>query len=61
MTSMLSRAIATLRVWLGFNDPSENHPHAAHGWLLPPVALARARTPARAAVPHDRLKPGRQQ
>jgi hypothetical protein len=43
MTSMLSRAIAALRVWLGFNDPSENHPYEAHGWLLPPVALARAR------------------
>lgn len=47
MTSMLSRAIAALRVWFGFNDPSENHPHQAHGWLLPAVALARARTNAR--------------
>jgi hypothetical protein len=50
MTSMLSRAIAAVRVWLGFNDPSENHAYEAHGWLLPPVALARARMPARATT-----------
>jgi hypothetical protein len=50
MTSMLSRAIAAVRVWLGFNDPSENHAYEAHGWLLPPVALARARTNPRGAT-----------
>jgi hypothetical protein len=43
MTSLLSRAIAAVRVWLGMNDPSENHPYQSHGWLLPPPALVRAR------------------
>lgn len=43
MTSMLSRAIAAVRVWLGFNDPSENRLYPEHGWLLPPVSMARAR------------------
>jgi hypothetical protein len=43
MTSMLSRALAAVRVFLGFNDPSENHLHQAHGWLLPPVSMVRAR------------------
>jgi len=58
MTSMLSRAVAAVRVWLGFNDPSENHLHQAHGWLLPSVALA----PARATTPSpvDSLKRGQQ-
>ena len=59
MTSMLSRAIAALRVWLGFNDPSENHPYEAHGWLLPPAAPARARTSATVS-PADPFKRGQQ-
>jgi hypothetical protein len=42
MTSLLSRALATVRVWLGLNDPAENHLHASHGWLLPPIAQRRA-------------------
>jgi hypothetical protein len=43
MTSVLSRAIAALRVWLGLNDPAENHPHQPHGWLLPIPADVRSR------------------
>lgn len=35
MKSMLSRAIAAVRVWLGMNDPADNHLYADHGWLLP--------------------------
>jgi hypothetical protein len=31
----LKRIISALRVWLGWNDPSENHLSPAHGWLLP--------------------------
>jgi hypothetical protein len=42
MTSLLRRAIATLRVWLGLNDPSENRLHPAHGWLLPDPTAVRA-------------------
>jgi hypothetical protein len=59
---MLSRAIAAVRVWLGFNDPSENHPYQADGWLLPPLSLARARTQAQVATvsPADPLKCGQQ-
>jgi len=43
MTSLLARAIDAVRVWMGMNDPAQNHLHAAHGWLLPPSADARAR------------------
>ena len=43
MTSLLSRAIAAIRVWIGMNDPDENHLHASHGWLLPASADVRAR------------------
>ena len=43
MTSLLSRAIDAIRVLLGLNDPTENHLHAPHGWLLPPSADVRAR------------------
>ena len=43
MNSTLGRVVATLRVWLGLNDPSENHLHQAHGWLLPATAPERAR------------------
>lgn len=42
MTSLLSRAIAAVRVWIGMNDPADNHPHASHGWLLPTAADVRA-------------------
>jgi hypothetical protein len=44
MSRLLGRAFAALRVWLGLNDPSENRLHPSHGWLLPPVAAAVART-----------------
>jgi hypothetical protein len=46
MTSWFHRAIAAVRVWLGLNDPADNRLHAAHGWLLPPVAAVRARASA---------------
>jgi hypothetical protein len=42
MISVLSRAIAAVRVWLGLNDPVEDRLHAPHGWLLPSAADARA-------------------
>jgi len=45
MTSLLRRAFAALRVWLGWNDPSENHLHPAHGWLLPLPTPVLARVP----------------
>jgi hypothetical protein len=41
MTSVLSRALAAVRVCMGLNDPSENRLHPSHGWLLPPSADAR--------------------
>ena len=43
MTSLLYRAIAAIRAWLGLNDPAENRLHPSHGWLLPTVATVRAR------------------
>lgn len=46
MTSILSRMVAAVSGWLGMNDPSENHLHQAHGWLLP--APATVRTPVAA-------------
>jgi hypothetical protein len=46
MIALLSRVFSALRVWFGLNDPSENHLHPAHGWLLPPSADRRARVPA---------------
>jgi hypothetical protein len=46
MTALLYRAIATVRTWLGLNDPAEDRLHPSHGWLLPPPALARARAVA---------------
>lgn len=55
MTSILSKAIAAVRVWLGFNDPEENHLHATHGWLLPSAADMRARRLGR--VPSPALAP----
>jgi hypothetical protein len=42
MTSLLSRAIAAVRVWVGLNDPAENRLHSSHGWLLPPSGDVRA-------------------
>ena len=47
MTSLLSRTVTALRVWLGLNDPVENHLYASHGWLLQPSAVLRARALAR--------------
>ena len=38
----LQRAAATVRGWLGMNDPDENRLHASHGWLLPEAATVRA-------------------
>jgi hypothetical protein len=43
MTALLRRAIASLRVWLDLNDPSENRLHPSHGWLLPHPTAVRAR------------------
>jgi hypothetical protein len=48
MTSVLSRALAAVRVCVGLNDPSENRLHPPHGWLLPPSADMRARALERA-------------
>jgi hypothetical protein len=45
MTSLLSRAIAAVRVWLGMNDPVENRLHPSHGWLLPPPGLSDLAAP----------------
>jgi len=42
MTSLLRRAFASLRVWLGLNDPSENRLYPSHGWLLRTPAVVRA-------------------
>ena len=42
MSTLLSRSIDAIRLWLGLNDPAENRLHASHGWLLPSVAEARA-------------------
>jgi hypothetical protein len=42
MRSLLSRAIAAVRVWIGMNDPSDNHPVPSHGWLLPSSSTVRA-------------------
>jgi hypothetical protein len=41
MTTVLSRAIAAVRVWLGL-DPAEMSPQPPHGWLLPPSSAMRA-------------------
>jgi hypothetical protein len=40
----MGRAFATLRVWLGMNDPSENRLHPTYGWLLLDPATVRARS-----------------
>jgi hypothetical protein len=57
MTTLLSRAFAALRVCFGLNDPSENHLHPSHGWLLPPSAERRPLALAPAAP--VRLPPAR--
>jgi hypothetical protein len=51
MIPMLRRWFTALRSWLGWNDPSDNHPHQAHGWLLPDGAAIQAHTGALAPVP----------
>ena len=43
MLSLLSRAVAAVRVCIGMNDPVENRLHPSHGWLLPAPADVRAR------------------
>ena len=43
MISLLSRAIAAVRAFIGLNDPAENRLHSSHGWLLPPTGAPRAR------------------
>jgi len=42
MTSLLRRAFASVRVWLGMNDPAENRLYPTHGWLLPERTLVSA-------------------
>ena len=49
MIRFLERAFAAIRVRLGMNDPSENHLHASHGWLLP--ATSEMRDSRAAAAP----------
>lgn len=56
MTSLLSRAIAAVRVWVGLNDPAEDRLHPSHGWLLPPP---RALAPAKVISPAPVTAPGR--
>ena len=52
MKNPLFRAIATVRTWLGLNDPAENRLHPSHGWLLPPSGAANGRLePALVPVP----------
>lgn len=43
MLSLLSRAIAAVRVCIGMNDPVGNRLTPSHGWLLPIPADVRAR------------------
>jgi hypothetical protein len=50
MFSILSSSITAVRVWLGLNDPAENHMQPSHGWLLPPIA-GRSQQPALAVAP----------
>jgi hypothetical protein len=40
MIPFFRRTFASLRVWLGLDDPSENRLHPSHGWLLPIPVLA---------------------
>ena len=59
MISVLSRAIAALRVWVGLNEPAENRLHPSRGWLLPApdprtVATLRVPSPVPVTVPGRR-------
>jgi hypothetical protein len=48
LTSLLS----TVRVWLGFGDPSDERLSPDHGWLLPPASTTHATEPVdRVATP----------
>jgi hypothetical protein len=58
MTSLLSRTIAAVRVWLGLNDPAENRLHPSHGWLLPPPGLRDHAAP-KVLTPAPVIAPGR--
>ena len=51
MTTLLFRAIAALRTWLGLNDPAQDRLHPSHGWLLPPSGAANRLEPALVPVP----------
>ena len=44
--SLLRRAFATLRSYVGLNDPMDDRLHASHGWLLPASEAVRARRAA---------------
>jgi hypothetical protein len=61
MTSFFARAFATLRTWLGINDPVENRLYPAHGWLLPEPAVVRMRlgTPVGSRRVNVRFEGGR--
>jgi hypothetical protein len=40
--NVISNALHTLRVWMGFADATESHLTPSHGWLLPsPVDVRR--------------------
>jgi hypothetical protein len=42
MSSLFSRIIDVVRVWLGLHDPSDPRLHSSHGWLLQTSADVRA-------------------
>jgi hypothetical protein len=56
--TLLSRAMAAVRVWIGLNDPAENRLHPSHGWLLAPPG-ARALAPLKVPSPAPAAAPGR--
>ena len=39
MVSMVGRIFTHICVWLGLNDPSEDHMYEPYGWLLPAAAV----------------------
>ena len=39
MMSIVGRIFTRVRVWLGFNDTSEDHMYEPYGWLLPAAAV----------------------
>jgi hypothetical protein len=57
VTSLLSRAIAVVRVWAGLNDLAENHLHPSRSWLLPAPG-AGALAPAKVPLPAPLRPPG---